>query len=98
MDLATPSYPDPDKLPLHAIDLKIDGDTHSIPRSRLDVRYGDDTILITVPVENLRDRITSARQVDFQLDGARVMGGFREGRDLDENARRSLALAWRNCI
>ena len=98
MDLETPSYPDPDDLPLNAIELTIDGETYSIPRSRLDVRYGDDTILITVPVGALRNRITSAGNMDFRLDAARVMGGFSEGRDLDDTARRSLALAWRNCI
>jgi hypothetical protein len=98
MDLRTPSYPNPDDLPLNAVEITIDGQEHSIARQRLDVRYGGASIYITVPVGALKDRIGNATELGFHLEAARVMGGFREGRDLDEMARQSLALAWRNCI
>ena len=98
MDLATPSYPNPDDLPLSAVELTIDGQMHSIARRDLTVRYGDETIFITVPVERLKSRIIEAQRIEFRLDAARVMGGFREGNEMDDVARQSLALAWRNCI
>jgi hypothetical protein len=98
MDLATPSYPDPDDLPLNAVNLIIDDERYSIGRPDLTVRYGDGSIYITVPVQSLESRITHAEQIEFSLDAARVMGGFREGNDLDEAARQSIMLAWRNCI
>lgn len=98
MDLATPSYPNPDDLPLHAVELTIDGQLHSIGRRDLTLRYGDDKIFITVPIEALKTGLTRAREIDFRLDSARVMGGFREGGELSDIERQSLALAWRNCI
>ncbi len=98
MDLVTPSYPNPDDLPLSAVELTIDGQMHSIARRDLSVRYGDGTIFITVPVERLKSRILEAQRIEFRLDAARVMGGFREGNEMDDVARQSLALAWRNCI
>lgn len=98
MGLATPSYTNPDDLPLHAIELIIDGKNHRIARSSLDLRYDGDVILITVPVGFLRDEITNAQELHFRTDAARVMGGFSEGRALDNLARQSLALAWKNCI
>ncbi|WP_223162583.1 COG3904 family protein [Ruegeria intermedia] len=98
MDLATPSYPNPDDLPLRAVDLAIDGQMHSVARRELTVRYGDRAIFITVPVERFKSRILEARRIEFGLDAARVMGGFREGNDMDDVARNSIALAWRNCI
>lgn len=98
MDLQTPSYPDPDDLPLHAVEVKINGQSHVIPRRALDIRYGDGLILIRVPMDGLTELLSGARQIEFSLDAARVMGNFREGNNLDETARRSIALAWRNCI
>lgn len=98
MDLQTPSYPNPNDLPLHAVEIFIDGQVHTIARHRLDVRYGGPSIYITVPVGPLEDRIARAVELGFRLEAARVMGGFREGRKLDEIARQSLALAWQNCI
>ncbi len=98
MDLATPSYPNPDDLPLEAVELTIDGQLHSIGRRALTLRYGDDKIFITVPIEALKTDLTRALEIDFRLDAARVMGGFSEGRELSDIERQSLALAWRNCI
>lgn len=98
MDLATPSYPNPDDLPLDAVELTIDDQLHAIRRPDLTVRYVDDKIFITVPVEALKTRIIRAQAIDFRLNAARVMGGFREGRELSDIERQSLALAWRNCI
>ena len=51
-----------------------------------------------IPVEALKTRLTRAQAIDFRLNAARVMGGFREGRELSDIERQSLALAWRNCI
>ena len=98
MDLATPSYPNPDDLPLSAVELTIDGQMYSIARRDLAVRFGDEAIFITVPVERVKSRILEAQRIEFRLNAARVMGGFREGNELDDFARQSLALAWRNCI
>lgn len=98
MDLATPSFSNPDDLPLNAVEMTIDNDRYAITRPDLLVRYGDRSIFITVPVRSLEPMITRASRIDFRLDAARVMGGFSEGNDLDETARRSIALAWRNCI
>ena len=98
MDLATPSYPNPEDLPLDAVVLTLDGQRHLVGRRDLTIRYGDGSIFITVPVEAMKARFARATRVNFTLDAARVMGGFSEGNDLDETARRSLALAWRNCI
>lgn len=98
MDLQTPSYPNPDDLPLKAVEVLIDGQLHVISRRALDVRYGDGLILIRAPMDGLAGLLSGARQIEFSLDAARVMGNFREGHDLDETARRSIALAWRNCI
>jgi hypothetical protein len=88
----------PDHLPLHAVEVIINGQLHVIPRRTLDVRYGDGLILIRAPMDGLTELLRGARQIEFSLDAARVMGNFREGNDLDETARRSIALAWRNCI
>lgn len=93
MDLSSPSYPDPDDLPLNGIELKLDGQMFLIRRPELTVKYGDGTILITMPVETLKRRIDQAREIDFRLDGARSIGGFRESNVLDDAARKSLALA-----
>jgi hypothetical protein len=71
---------------------------HAIKRSNLSVRYGDGSIFITTPVLNLVSRISRAEEIEFQIDAARVMGWFSEGNRLDEASRKSLALAWRNCI
>lgn len=98
MDLATPSYPNPADLPLNALELTIDDQQHRVPRSDLDVRYGDQSIFITAPVGPLATRLMEARTLAMRLDAARVMGNFREGRELGETERQSLALAWRNCI
>lgn len=98
MALVTPSFPDPATLPLDAIEITLDGATHSVPRRFLDVRYWDGKIVVNAPVNHLQSQILAARQIEFRLDGARVMGGFLEGNSMDEEARRSLALAWRNCI
>jgi len=98
MDLATPSFPNPKDLPLDAVELTIDGQRHRVARRDLTVRYVDGSIFIIVPVEPLRMQIIQAQTMEFRLDAARVMGGFREGNELDEIARQSLALAWRNCI
>lgn len=98
MDLLTPSYPNPDDLPLNAVELTIDGQMYAIWRRDLKVRYGDGSVLITVPVGNLEQAILKARHIEMRLDAPRVMGNFREGKELDETERQSLALAWRNCI
>lgn len=98
MDLATPSYPNPDDLPLDAIELKFDEQQHSIQRRDLAVRYSDGKIMITAPIEPLKMELAHAQNIDFRLVGARVMGGFREGRELNDIERQSLALAWKNCI
>jgi hypothetical protein len=98
MDLRTPSYPNPDDLPLDAVEVVIDGQLHKITRRNLDVRYNGDMILIRASMIGLSDRFSSATQVEFSLDAPRVMGNFREESALDEAARQSIALAWRNCI
>ena len=93
-----PSFAGPDDLPLDAVELTIDGQLYGIARNNLNVRFTDDTILITVPVEALKTRLVHAREIDFSLDAARVVGGFWEGRELNNFDRQSLSLAWRNCI
>jgi hypothetical protein len=98
MDLATPSYPNPDDLPLNAVEIVLDDQPVRVERRRLTVRYGDGSIFITVPVEGLKPSILAARKIGFRLDAARVMGGFNEGNQMDDVARQALALAWRNCI
>lgn len=98
MDLVTPSFPNPEDLPLTAVELTIDGRQHSIGRRDLNVRYGEGSIFISVPVEALKHKIIRAKNIEFQTNAARVMGGFRESNQLDEIAQQSLALAWRNCI
>ncbi|SDZ57373.1 hypothetical protein SAMN05444004_12337 [Jannaschia faecimaris] len=98
MEPRTPSYPNPDDLPLNAVEVMINGQLHVIPRRSLDVRYGDGSILIRAPMDGLTELIPGARRIEFSLDAARVMGNFREGNEPDETARRSIALAWRNCI
>ncbi len=98
MDLATPSYPDPNDLPLNAIELTIDDRKYAINKPDITLRYADDKILITVPVYALRDKIISAGIFSLRLDAARVMGGFSEGGRLSDLEKKSLALAWRNCI
>jgi hypothetical protein len=98
MQLLTPSYSNPNDLPLHAVEVVINGQTNMIYRQALDVRYNGGLILIRVPMDGLLEQITSANRIEISLDAARVMGGFREGSDLDETSRRSIALAWRNCI
>ncbi|MFG6572160.1 MULTISPECIES: hypothetical protein [Sulfitobacter] len=55
-------------------------------------------ILIRASMTGLSDRFSSATQVEFSLDAPRSMGNFREESALDETARQSIALAWRNCI
>ena len=98
MDLQTPSFPNPDDLPLTAVEIVINGQLYTIPRRTLDVRYSDGLILIRAPMDSLTELVSGARQIEFSLDAARVMGNFREGNNLDETARKSIALAWRNCI
>jgi hypothetical protein len=98
MDLGTPSYPNPDNLPLNAVELTLDGRKHIIGRQSLTVRYGDNSIFITVPIDVVKGQILNSRVIDFRLDAARVMGGFRERREMSDIERQSLALAWRNCI
>ena len=98
MDLATPSFPNPKDLPISAVEVIIDGALRTIPRRDLTVRYGDGTIFITAPMDGFRDWISNAERVEFSLDAPRVMGNFREGNTLDDIARRSIALAWRNRI
>lgn len=98
MDLVTPSYPNVADLPLSAVEVLIDGTLHVVPRSALSVRYGDGSIFITVPVPALSTKITQAKSIEFGLDAPRVMGWFREEAELDDFARQSLSLAWRNCI
>ena len=98
MDLVTPSYPNVADLPLSAVEMLVDGTLHVVPRSALSVRYGDGSIFITVPVPALSAKITQAKSIEFGLDAPRVMGWFREEAELDDFARQSLSLAWRNCI
>lgn len=98
MDLVTPSYPNVADLPLSAVEMLIDGTLHVVSRSALSVRYGDGSIFITVPVPALSAKITQAKSIEFGLDAPRVMGWFREEAELDDFARQSLSLAWRNCI
>ncbi|WP_157057398.1 hypothetical protein [Loktanella sp. 3ANDIMAR09] len=98
MSLQTPSYPNPDDLPLNALEVTINGQMSSLPRRDMDVRYGDGTILVTASMGGLKDRVLNAKEINFRLDAARVMGGFNEGGELDDAARQSIALAWRNCI
>lgn len=76
MKLATPSYPNPNDLPLNAVEIRIDGDLYGVIRRDLIVRYRDDKILITVPVDALKTLLVTAREIDFSLNAARVMGGF----------------------
>jgi hypothetical protein len=98
MDLETPSYPNSDDLPLDAVELTLDGREYSIGRQSLAVRYVDDSIFITLPVDTIKGQILNSRVIDFRLDAARVMGGFREGREMSDIERQALALAWKNCI
>jgi hypothetical protein len=93
-----PYFTNPDDLPLDAVELTIDGQLHTIRRWDLTLRFSNDKIFITVPIEALKTQLVRAREIDFSLDAARVMGGFREGRELGDIERQSLALAWRNCI
>ena len=98
MDLVTPSYPDPDDLPLRAVVFEINGIPFIAPRHDLAVRYRGNTIVLTVRVGGIAPLITNASQIRFSLDAPRSMGNFRESSQLDETARQSIALAWRNCI
>jgi hypothetical protein len=98
MDLATPSYPNVDDLPLFGVDITIDGQLYNIPRRDLGVRYSGDLIYITVPVRSIKNIVLGAREIIFRTDNARVMGGFSESRSLEDAERSSIALAWRNCI
>lgn len=98
MDLATPSYPNPNDLPLNAVEITIDGQPYRIDRKELNVRYTNGSILIAMPVERIKAQIIGAQKIDFDLDAARVMGGFREGIEMGIAERQSLSLAWRNCI
>lgn len=98
MDLLTPSYPNPDDLPLNAVRIEVDGVRYAAPRRDLEVRYRGDTIVVTVPVGGIASQITSAREISFSLDAPRVMGGFLENSRLEPREREAIALAWRNCI
>jgi hypothetical protein len=98
MDLVTPSYPDPEDLPLKGIGIMLDDKRYLVGRDDLKLRYGDGKIFMTALVDGLKTLISAVDQISFTLEAARVMGGFREGNDLDETARKSLKLAWRNCI
>jgi len=98
MDLVTPSYPDPEDLPLKGIGIMLDDKRYLVGRDDLKLRYGDGKIFMTALVDGLKTMISDVEEVSFSLEAARVMGGFREGNSLDETARKSLKLAWRNCI
>ena len=98
MYLRTPSYPNPDDLPLDAVEVVLDGQLHKISRRNLNVRYNEDMILIRASMAGLGNRFASASQIEFSLDAPRAMGNFREESTLNETARQSIALAWRNCI
>lgn len=92
------SHPDPYNLPINAVDLSIDRQKHSISKRELSLKYEKGQVYITFSVEALKQIIVAATEIEVRLDAARVMGGFREGRALDDNERKSLAIAWRNCI
>jgi hypothetical protein len=98
MRLATPSYLNPEDLPLYAVEIRIDGELYGVVRQDLIVRYSDNSILITVPVGVLRPVIINAQKIQFSLNAARSMGGFWEGSELSIVDRQSLSLAWRNCF
>ncbi len=48
MDLDTPSYPNPDDLPLNGMMIFVDQGDLFVPRSEMNVRYSDDAILRNV--------------------------------------------------
>ncbi len=98
MDHANPYVVSAADLPIYGLEVILNGAVHRIGREALDVRISSPTITISAPAGWLEARIDSLTHLGIRLDAARVMGGFFEEGPLDETARRSIALAWRNCI
>lgn len=98
MDHANPYFETAEDLPLHGVNVILDGAEHWIGREALDVRMADRRITISAPADWLVPHIDRLTHIAFRLDAARVMGGFYEEGPLDETARRAVSLAWGNCI
>lgn len=92
-------YANQTNLPISGAELKIDGQEVYVPSTYLSGRMDDSLLYLTVDLPaNLATAIVAAQSIDFRLDAPRSFGNFRETSTLDELARKSIALSWRNCF
>lgn len=92
-------YANKKELPISGAELEIDGQEKYIPNSYLSGRVDDGLLYLTIDLpQELAKAFVNAHSIDFQLDTPRSFGHFRETSSLDELARKSIALSWRNCF
>ncbi|WP_152610509.1 hypothetical protein [Leisingera sp. ANG-DT] len=86
-------------LPIDGAELTLDGVMISLSSDHLSARIEGEILYLTV---NLPTRVahalTRSETVGFRLIVSRAFGNFNETSSLDDLARKSIALSWRNCF
>jgi len=86
-------------LPISGSTFTIDGRRFAVPSSQMSARLEDTVLYLTVNMSpELVTALLKAATVSFTLEAPRSFGNFHETSPLNELARKSIGLAWRNCF
>jgi len=84
---------------IDGVKIHANGNLKYVDSSRLSHRLEGDLMYLTLDLPtSIAKQILSTNELAFRLDVPRAFGYFSEKGSLDEIARKSIALSWRNCI